>query len=117
MPIRPGGAATQGFLTVLRDTTEEHLTSDALKESATRLAMAMNAGRLGEWDLDVVTDKVVCSAAHDRIFGYDEPVADWTVHKFFSHVVNKDREGLAKAMSEALDRPDSLGTCSHWARN
>ncbi len=102
VPIRPTGSETQGFLTVLRDTTEEHLTSAALKESATRLSMAMAAGRLGEWELDVVTNEAIRSAAHDRIFGYAEPVKDWTVHTFFAHVVDEDREGLAEAMSEAL---------------
>ena len=103
VPIRRAGCGTQGFLTVLRDTTDEHLTSEALKESASRLSMAMSAGRLGEWALDVVTDRAIRSAAHDRIFGYEQPVEDWTVHTFFSHVVDEDRAGLAKAMSDALD--------------
>jgi len=80
----------------------------ALHESEARLAYALEAGRLGSWDLDMVTGVSIRSAAHDRIFGYREPVADWTYKTFMQHVLPDDRDHV--------DRSSRLASAqrAHW---
>ncbi len=103
VPIRQSDGAIRGFLIVLRDTTEQHLTSEALKETATRLSMAMSASELGEWDLDLDTDRSIRSPRHDEIFGYPSPLAEWGFRHFIDHVVPNDREHVSRLMAEALE--------------
>jgi PAS domain S-box-containing protein len=80
----------------------------ALHESEARLAYALEAGRLGSWDLDLPTGISIRSAAHDRIFGYQEPVADWSYKTFMQHVLPDDRD--------QVHRSSRLATAqrSHW---
>jgi len=80
----------------------------ALRESEARLAYALEAGRLGSWDLDLATGISIRSAAHDRIFGYQQPVADWSYKTFMQHVLPDDRD--------QVDRSSRLASAqrAHW---
>jgi PAS domain S-box-containing protein len=80
----------------------------ALHESEARLADALEAGRLGSWDLDISTGRSIRSAAHDRIFGYPEPVADWRYETFLQHVLPDDRDHVERSSCLALAQR------THW---
>lgn len=83
-------------------------TRQVVEESEERLRLAMESARLGSWDLDLTTlEAPVRSARHDEIFGYDEPVADWSFERFLAHVHPDDREAVAASFAEALDRAES----------
>jgi PAS domain S-box-containing protein len=80
----------------------------ALHESEARLAYALEAGKLGSWDLDLTTGLSMRSAAHDRIFGYQQPVADWSYETFMQHVLPDDRD--------QVDRSSRVASAqrAHW---
>ncbi len=67
-----------------------------LRESEARLARALDAGELGAWELDLATLAAWRSPQHDRVFGYETPLAEWTYDEFLEHVVPEDR-GLVDA--------------------
>ena len=56
---------------------------------------------MGSWDLDLITDTSRRSLRHDRIFGYEQPVASWGQARFMEHIHPDDRELAANAFAEA----------------
>ena len=63
-----GGAAAH--IAVLRDITERSRTVRALRDSEKRLTLAMDAARLGLWDIDLRTGSVTCNDKLFAILGY-----------------------------------------------
>ena len=59
--IRDAEGKPDKLLSVSRDITEKRLADEALKTSEQRLRMALNAGRLGHWDLDLATGVMTAS--------------------------------------------------------
>ncbi len=94
MPLRGEDGAHLGFLKILRDRTEQRRTEDALRASEERLLLALEAGGLGAWELDLANDRAVRSPRHDAIFGYAEPPAEWGYAAFMQHVLDEDRAAV-----------------------
>jgi len=57
----------QACIAVLRDLTERIRSARILRENEKRLTLALDAAKLGFWDIDVVTDSMACS---DRMYEY-----------------------------------------------
>ena len=83
----------------------------ALRDSQSRLRMALDISRIGTWELDLQTQQITRSQPHDECFGYTEPVAEWDFEKFFTHVHSEDRawvrRDFAAARSASRRRSDS----------
>ncbi len=92
------------FPGVMIDITARRCAEDALALSVERLRLALQAGHLGDWDLDLVSDTAVRSARHDEIFGYHTPRPDWSYEVFAQHVIAEDRERVAHAFDTALEQ-------------
>ncbi|MEO3434475.1 PAS domain S-box protein [Inquilinus sp. CAU 1745] len=84
------------------DVTEAHRRQEALRESEARLARALEAGDLGVWELDLVTHGAWRSLQHDRMFGYDSLLPEWTYESFLEHVLPEDRDVVDRKFQEAL---------------
>ncbi len=67
------------------------------------LSYALEAAHVGVWDLDLVGHTAFRSLEHDRIFGYDELLPEWTYESFISHVVPEDRDRVDAAFRHAID--------------
>ncbi len=85
------------------DAVERARAEAALKGSEMRLRLALDAGQIGEWELDLATDFSVRAPRHDLIFGYDEPVDDWGFETFLGHVVPEDRASVEAAFRNAAE--------------
>jgi PAS domain S-box-containing protein len=99
--IRSPSGEPYGVLAVTIDITERRRAEEALSASETRLRLALGAGQLGEWELDLRTDRSVRAPRHDQIFGYDEPLPDWGFEIFLSHVLPEDREHVESTFRAA----------------
>lgn len=93
---------------IVLDVTARKEAEEALRESAARLNFALEAARLGDWDLDLTNDTSRRSLRHDQCFGYNEPVADWGFEKFIQHVHPEDRDHVADSFKEALKQLKDL---------
>ena len=80
------------IIAVIRDITSRLRSQEILLRSEDRLNLALEAARMGTWELDLVAGTIWRSRLHDHIFGYDAPLADWSLEVFFKHVVPEDRE-------------------------
>ncbi|QLG50837.1 PAS domain-containing sensor histidine kinase [Natrinema halophilum] len=75
-----------------------------LQESEERLRLALEAGEMGTWELDLETEESpVRSPEHDRIFGYEEPREDWSFEAFLDHVHPDDRENVERSFEDAFE--------------
>ena len=74
-----------------------------LRDSESRLHLALEAGRLAFWELDVRTGKVVRGVFHDEIFGYKAPLPEWSYETFRDHVRPEDREAVERAYRLAIE--------------
>jgi len=108
---REEGLATR-MLGIVMDITDRKKTEEILKKAeetvrATKVSLefALDAGHVGDWDLDLIHDTSRRSLRHDRCFGYATPVpdADWGVATFLRHIHPEDRALVQQSMQVAVD--------------
>lgn len=75
-----------------------------VRDEEARLRLALQAGALGSWELDLTTMRATRTARHDQIFGYDEPRPNWSFADFLSQVLPEDRERVQATFDEARQR-------------
>ncbi len=74
----------------------------ALYESEAKLRFAVAVAEMGVWELDLETGRVWREPRHDRMFGYDPPLPEWSHETFLEHVLPEDRAQVAAAFAAAL---------------
>jgi PAS domain-containing protein len=91
------------MLGVVMDITERKSTEETLRETKAALEFALDAGKIGDWDLDLINDTSRRSLRHDQCFGYNEPIpeADWGIDAFSRHLHREDRERVVRSLREA----------------
>jgi len=90
------------------DRAEQARTKQALRQSERRLRLALQAGDVGTWELDLRSEEsLVRSPEHDRIFGYTEPRDDWSFEIFLDHVHPDDRTAVEQGFESAFET-------GHW---
>jgi signal transduction histidine kinase/DNA-binding response OmpR family regulator len=67
-----------------------------------RMSLALDAGQMGTWELDLATDTSVRSARHDQIFGYATPQSEWGSKNFLACVVPEDAAAVHQAFADAI---------------
>jgi PAS domain S-box-containing protein len=88
------------------DAAERGRAEAKLRESEERLRLVMDSSGLGAWEYDARTKKTVRSPRHDEIFGYAEPVSDWSFERFTDHVHDDDRALVERGFRAALEDGD-----------
>jgi len=68
-----------------------------------RLRLALEAGALGSWDLDLASGTATRTPRYDQIFGYAGPPPSWDYGIFLDQVLPEDREHVAAAFRLAVD--------------
>jgi PAS domain S-box-containing protein len=70
-----------------------------------KLSVALAAGQMGTWDLDLSTGRIWRSSEYDRIFGFDGghdvPAPEWTIDTFLNHIASADRTNVVKELIRA----------------
>jgi two-component system sensor kinase FixL len=90
-PLYDADGTLAGGLNVLVDITRRKAAEAALAKSEARLQLALQAGWLAFWELDMTTGAVVRGPSHDLIFGYESPLPQWSFEAFLRHVLPEDR--------------------------
>jgi PAS domain S-box-containing protein len=74
----------------------------AHRRSEERLRFALEISHTGAWDLDLADLSSSRSLEHDRIFGYREPLPQWTYEMFLKHVIPEDRPEVDAKFRRAI---------------
>jgi PAS domain-containing protein len=81
--------------------TEVSARTAALVESERRTNLALDAGHMGTFELDLATDTLVRSLRHDQIFGYASLQSEWNTRSLFACVLPEDLPMAQLAVREA----------------
>ena len=101
------GAVLGGF-GITQDITKRKQIERELRGSEARLRFALETSHTGAWDLDLVDHTAYRSLEHDRIFGYEQLLPEWTYEMFLDHVLPEDRSMVDAKFNKATT------TCSNW---
>ena len=84
------------------DITEQRRAEQEVLEITDRMQFSLSASHTGAWDLDLVDHTAFRTLEHDRIFGYNELLPEWTYEKFLSHVIAEDRTEVDRKFQQAI---------------
>lgn len=87
-------------LSIEMDTRER--TAQALKLSEVRQRLAVEAAGIGDWEFNLATHTTTRSLRHDQIFGYSQPLAEWSYETFLEHVHPEDRARVDHLYQQSL---------------
>ena len=97
------GESPPVFFTVIQDVTEQKRAEAALRESESSLVNAQRIANLGNWDRNILIDKLYWSDQIYRIFGLKPQEFGATYEAFLEAVHPDDREAVRAAGNRALD--------------
>ena len=92
-PVRKGEQVGGAVVTFV-DISERKRAVEALRRSQERLWLALDAGRMGAWDWDIRTDKLVCSHNMEAVLQVAPGSFDGTFQAFQRLIHPVDRESV-----------------------
>ena len=98
------------LLGVLQDISEQKETERNLRENEQRLANAQRVARIGSWEWDVESDRVVCSEEYFRIFGLDHNPVVTSSEATFQSMHPDDVARVKEDVSQALESKGDFDT-------
>lgn len=90
--LRDTRGKINGILVFAFEVTQQVLAIKQAENSEANLRIALEAGKMGTWHLDLIHNSSTRSLLHDQIFGYHASVPEWKLETFISHVVLEDRD-------------------------
>ena len=88
----------RSYANLLAATVDRLRVIDEMSDRTSRLRLALEAGELGSFELDLASGEITRSARYDQIFGYSTPPTEWTRETALAQVLPEDREHIAAAL-------------------
>ncbi len=89
------------YLGTIQDISEQKSREQDLRDSATRLQLAIEAANLAVWELDIATDGLKTSPELNRLFGFPEDVEP-SIEEFRARYLPGERERMQAAAIAVL---------------
>ena len=96
------------LMAVSHDVSELQNIRSKLEEINLRRDLLMEVGEIGEWSLDLATGVAQCSESHDRCFGFNSPVEEWTFNRFLGCIHPQDRVSVESKIRQAIATEEVL---------
>jgi PAS domain S-box-containing protein len=80
---------------------------EALREAERRLSFVLETCHIGAWEMDIANHTTIRSPEHDRVYGYDRPLPQWTYEMFMEHVLPEDRQRVDATYQNAIKTQSS----------
>ena len=103
-PLRDGAGKLVGAINVLVDITERKLGEQALRESESRLSIAMAAGQMGSWEWRLADNTVSWSETLERIHGLQPGTFAGSLEAFLADVHPDDRTDVQETIAGSLEK-------------
>ncbi|MEO5739617.1 MAG: response regulator, partial [Vicinamibacterales bacterium] len=92
----------QYFIAVIEDITLWRTQEARRVDAERRTNLALDAARMGTFELDLVTGTIVRSLRHDQIFGYSMLQREWRIDNLFECVAQEDLSAAHRAFEAGL---------------
>ncbi len=102
IPLFDSKGVLYGVCGISTDITEHKRVNEALQKSESRLSEAQRIAHLGNWDWDIVNNKLLWSDEVYRIFGFKPHEFTVTYELFLNTVHPDDRELIKRVVDESL---------------
>ena len=93
------------FTVTVIDVSERIMAQDSFLKNEERLRLAMEAARMGIWELVIADDTMLLSDNVEEILGLKTPLFRGHYTAFLEHIHPEDRETVRKTVSAALNDP------------
>lgn len=93
---------------VCEDITVRKQAEEALQQSEAKLAAAQRVAHIGNWELDIVTKKIIGSAELFRIFGFSDDRKEYDYQELFQICFPEDQERLKQAITKGITQGQSF---------
>jgi PAS domain S-box-containing protein len=103
-------------LAVLQDVTDQKRAEAALRESAERLRLVLEAGELGFWDWDIPSGVVRRNERWATMLGFSEDEIPKTVREWSDLIHSDDRNAALQSIQDHLDGKTALHTLEYRMR-
>ena len=103
VPLRDAQRAITGYLGTVKDISAGKLAEEKLKKSEASLAFAQRVAHVGNWEFDVLTQKITWSEEMFRIFGLDRTRPEPTLAEHIEQIHPEDRALWHKIVGHALE--------------
>ncbi len=95
-------AFLRSYANLLAATVDRFRVMSEMRDGSTRLRLALEAGELGSFELDIPTGAVTRSSRYDQIFGYATHREDWDQSLVLDHILPEDREHVSDTLRAAV---------------
>ena len=102
LPLLDKTGSVYGVLGVYEDITEKRQVEEQIRQQNERHGFALETLAAGEWEMDLVSLTANLSQQYARIFGYEPPLAPWSLQDFLQHVMHDDLARVEKTMRESV---------------
>lgn len=99
-PLRDEAGRVYGLISHSVDITEQVLARQALERASARLRLAAEAGRLGAWEWEVCTGRVIWSPELERLHGLEPGTFGGTFEDYQSDIHPEDRDRVLATIAE-----------------
>ena len=102
-PLRGAGGELDRVIAIVNDVTEEMRAREKIRESDERLRLAMAAGMMGAWEIDLASGAVTWDAKQCELFGRPPAQPARSIAEFYAAIHADDVERLQQAAATAQD--------------
>jgi PAS domain S-box-containing protein len=91
-----------GILAFATEVTEQVRARRLVEQSEENLLIALEAGSMATFDQDLLTNQVIRSANHDKLFGYESNLPEWNMETLLKHILPEDRPLVLEQFEKSL---------------
>ncbi|MBZ8180358.1 PAS domain S-box protein [Oscillatoria salina] len=116
-PLKNSNGETYAICGISTDITDRKQAQEALREKEKRLSMALHAAKMGTWDWDVTTNKLIWSPGTELIFGFAPNTFSGTLVAYLNCVPESDRDSILNTINQTFEEkiPYELEHRCIWA--
>ncbi|MCX6178584.1 MAG: PAS domain S-box protein [Chlorobiales bacterium] len=103
MPLYDEHGNVERYIGTIIDITRQKNLELQLVENQARFTFMLEKSKLGGWDLDLQDQTAHRTLLHDRIFGYESLLPEWTYQMFLDHVIPEDRSEVDRKFQSAIE--------------